>query len=186
MIKRGIHIILLLSIGASACGQLIPVLDQYFTNRLAVNPAYTGSQDGLQADIYSRRQWVGFEGAPRTLSLSMHGPIGQKKVNLGLIVYSDQYGSNKESGILINYAYRIGFRNGDLFLGMAAGLTSLSTDMEAFINSQAGDILLRDPARRAYLPEFSIGSYYQTDRYFVGLSMPFFISHPLKPRQWPI
>ena len=179
MIQRILYMVFFLTLGYSADGQLIPLLDQYRTNGLVINPAYAGSQDALQLELYSRRQWVGFEGAPSTLTFSMHGPLGKRKVNLGVIVMSDQYGSNKETGFLLNYAYRISLGRGDLSMGLGAGLTGLNSDMDAFRFIQTGDMLLQDPARRAYLPEFSLGGYYQTDRFFIGLSMPLFLSHSL-------
>ncbi|MCK5136108.1 MAG: type IX secretion system membrane protein PorP/SprF [Bacteroidales bacterium] len=171
--------ILLLSIGGAASAQLLPLLDQYHMNGLAINPAYAGSQDALNIEMHSRKQWVGFEGSPRTLTFSMHGPMREKKVNLGIIVMSDKYGSNLETGFLFNYAYRIEMRNGKLSLGMAAGVTSFLSDMDAIRFIDTGDLLLQYPAKRVFMPEFSLGSYFHSDRFYIGLSMPLFLSHPV-------
>ena len=64
-------------------------LDQHQLNGLAINPAYAGSQDALNVGIHSRVQWTGFDGAPRTTTLSVHTPLKNKKVNLGLVVMGD-------------------------------------------------------------------------------------------------
>ena len=179
MVKRLIYLFLVLCISSSVEAQLLPLLDQYHVNGLAINPAYAGSHDALSIELSTRYQWVGFEGAPRTLTLSIHSPLRNKKVNLGIILLSDRYGSNQETGFLLNYAYRIPLGQGSFSLGLAAGVSSLSTDMDAFRVLQTGDMLLQDPARRAFIPEFSFGGYYQSDWYFIGLSMPLFLSHPV-------
>ena len=177
MIKRFIHTILMLGIATTAFSQLQPLLDQDHLNGLAINPAYAGSQGALNVGVYSRIQWVGFEGAPRTNTLAIHSPLRNKKVNLGLIVMSDRLGSKTETGFMLNYAYRIELGRGKWSLGLAAGLASLSTDLNSVRFTDPGDRLLQDPAIRALLPEFSIGSYYYTERYYVGFSMPLFLSH---------
>jgi type IX secretion system PorP/SprF family membrane protein len=168
---------LLLHPGFLVQAQLQPLLDHDHFNGLAINPAYAGSQGALSVGLYSRMQWVGFEGAPRTSTIAIHSPLRNKKVNLGLIILSDKLGSNKETGILLNYAYRIELGKGDFSLGLAAGITHLSTDLNSIRFTDQGDRLLQDPARRVVMPEFSVGSYYQTERFYVGISMPLFLSH---------
>jgi type IX secretion system PorP/SprF family membrane protein len=170
---------LLLSIGCASRAQLTPLLDQHQVNGLAVNPAYAGSQEALSIELHSRNQWIGFEGAPRSVSFTMHSPLRKRKVNLGIILLSDRYGSNRETGFLLNYAYRIEMGKGKLSLGMAAGGTSISTDMDALRFNQLGDLLIENPAQRTFLPEFSLGGYFQTGKLYFGLSMPLFLSHPV-------
>lgn len=51
------------------------LLSQYFQNMPAFNPALTGANDLLDLRIGCRQQWVGFEGAPRTMYLSGYGAI---------------------------------------------------------------------------------------------------------------
>lgn len=177
MRKQILHILFILFLGAPAFGQLEPLLDQHQLNRLAINPAYAGSQDALNVGIHSRAQWTGFDGAPRTLTLSAHTPMKNKKVNLGLIIMGDRLGSKTETGFLLNYAYRMTLGSGKLALGLAAGISHLTTDMDLIRYADEGDLLLQNPGQRMVLPEFSLGVYYHHDKYFVGFSMPFFMSH---------
>jgi type IX secretion system PorP/SprF family membrane protein len=166
-----------LSMGTFAHAQLLPLLDQYHLNGLAINPAYAGSQEALSVGLYSRIQWVGYEGAPRTSTISAHSPLRNKKINLGLILMGDWLGSRTETGFLLNYAYRLDVGQGKWSLGLAAGITLLSSDVNSLRFTDPGDRLLQDPARRAWLPDFSVGTYYYAERYFVGFSMPIFLSH---------
>jgi len=179
MLKRILYIILLLNIGSSIHAQLQPLMDQYHLNGLAINPAYAGSQDALSVGLYSRVQWVGFEGAPKTFTFSMHTPMRNKKVNLGLILLADRLGSKAETGFLFNYAYRIDLGSGKLSFGLAAGLTNISHNLNDIRYTDPGDFLLQEPGRRALLPAFSLGSYYYSDKFYVGLSMPLLSNHKI-------
>ena len=179
MIKRVLSILLFICLSGTTFAQLQALLDQYNLNGLAINPAYAGSTEALNVGLYSRNQWIGFEGAPKTLSFSAHTPLRNKKVNLGLIVMNDRLGSKTETGFILNYAYRIQMNKGKLSFGLAAGISSLSTDLNSIRYTDTGDQLLVDPGRRALLPEFSFGSYYYTDKYYVGVSMPLFSTHLL-------
>ena len=179
MLKRLLYIVLLLSFGSSIHAQLQPLLDQYHLNGLAINPAYAGSQEALSVGLYSRVQWVGFEGAPKTFTFSMHSPMRNKKVNLGLIVLADRLGSKTETGFLFNYAYRMDLGSGKLSFGLAAGLTNISHNFNSIRYTDPGDILLQDPGRRALLPAFSVGAYYYSDKFYVGISMPLLTNHQI-------
>jgi type IX secretion system PorP/SprF family membrane protein len=177
MRNQFLHILLILFLGTPVFGQLEPLLDQHQLNGLAINPAYAGSQDALSIGIHYRAQWTGFVGAPRTTTLSVHTPLKNKKVNLGLVVMGDKLGTKTETGFLLNYAYRMTLGSGKLSLGLAAGISNLSSDMDLIRYSDQGDLLLQNPGRRVVLPEFSLGVYFHNEKYFLGFSMPLFMSH---------
>ena len=58
----------------------------YSFNTQSINPAYAGSRDALTVTALHRSQWVGFEGAPTTQTLTLHAPILQDKIGIGLSV----------------------------------------------------------------------------------------------------
>lgn len=169
-------ILFLLLLNPLLKGQLQPLVDLYEMDGLAVNPAYAGSQEALSITTSSRIQWIGFEGAPRTISLAAHTPMRNKKTNLGLLLLNDQLGSKNETGAMLNYAYRMKLKNGKLSLGMAAGLSNLNTDLAKVRFTDTGDDLIQVSARRATLPEFSLGAYYYSKRFYLGVSMPLFLT----------
>jgi len=179
MRKRIFGILFIVLAGSPAVAQLLPLMDQYHLNGLAINPAYAGSQEALSVGLYSRIQWVGFEGAPRTFTFTMHSPMRNKKVNLGLIVLADRLGSKEETGFLFHYAYRIDMGRGKLSFGLAAGLTHLTHNLNSIRYTDAGDMLLQDPGRRALLPAFSVGSYYYSDKFYAGISLPLLTNHEM-------
>ena len=65
---------------------------QYMFNGLAINPAYAGANKALNITLLHRNQWTGFDGAPKTTSLSIHTPLPNNKLNVGVNFISDRYG----------------------------------------------------------------------------------------------
>ena len=57
-----------------------------------INPAYAGSRETLSVIGLHRSQWVGLEGGPQTQTLSIHAPLRNEKVGLGLSVINDELG----------------------------------------------------------------------------------------------
>ncbi|MBL7745642.1 MAG: type IX secretion system membrane protein PorP/SprF [Chitinophagaceae bacterium] len=51
---------------------------QYILNNYILNPALSGIENYTDVKISARDQWVGLNGAPRTVYLTIHGPIGKK------------------------------------------------------------------------------------------------------------
>ncbi len=178
MYRRIISTIIWWGIGIAAYPQLQPLLGQYLLNGMAINPAYTGSEEALSAGLYARKQWVGFEGAPANFTFTLHTPMRNKRVNLGLLIMNDKIGARTETGFLLNYAYRIEIGAGKLSFGLAAGLTNLSTRVDMLRYTDEGDALLVDPGEKALMPEFSFGLYYYSEKFFMGLSIPMLLKHP--------
>ena len=171
------NIIILVLLSLPATCQLQPLLDQYSLNGLAINPAYAGSQEALSIGLNSRNQWIGFEGAPKTITFSAHFPMRDKKVNLGAILLNDRLGTRNETGFIVNYAYRTDLRSGKLSFGLAAGLSNIFTNKDLIRYNDHGDDLVLNPGVNTLLPEFSFGTYYYSDRLYIGLSIPLFLDH---------
>ncbi len=159
------------------CGQLYTISDHYVHNALAINPAYSGSQDALSTTILYRNYWVGFEGSPKTVSLAIHTPLNNERVGLGFFIVNDNIGVSNETSFIGNYAYRIDLGYGKLAFGLGFGLTFTSTAWNKLDAQDADDELLTDNFSNAVVPNFSTGIYYTTKKYFIGLSVPLFLSH---------
>ena len=52
-----------------------PQYSQYMFNQMVLNPAYAGSKEALSSSLILRNQWVGLDGAPKTITFSSHAPI---------------------------------------------------------------------------------------------------------------
>jgi type IX secretion system PorP/SprF family membrane protein len=170
------HRILLLAAGigtvALCTAQQLPITTQYLFNGLLINPAYAGSRKALTANLTWRQQWAGFEGAPRTQVLSIHSPLPEKKLALGLLLINDRIGVAHETAVTSNYAYRIRLGRGQLAFGLGAGVRMQAYEWTAVRTTDPGDArFLADGTDRAR-PDFSAGLYWADKKWFAGLSLP--------------
>ena len=160
-------------------GQMFPLSDHYVVNALAINPAFAGCQDALSATISYRDQWVGFKDSPKSYILSVHTPVYNDRIGLGLLVEKNSIGIFKETSILGNYAYRMELSDGKLALGLGFGVTIYNIAWNELVAADANDVQLMNNSTSSVLPTFSLGTYYYTKKYFIGISMPLFLSHEL-------
>jgi type IX secretion system PorP/SprF family membrane protein len=158
-------------------GQMIPLSDQYLNNTLAFNPAFAGCHDALSITLMYRDQMAGFDGAPKNSSLSVHAPLKNNRIGLGLTYSSSSYGINRDKSLTGNYSYRIEAGRGILAIGLGFRATTLKVAWNELEAADAGDQLLTNTPVSAFLPDFSLGTYYYTKKYFIGLSVPGMLSH---------
>ncbi|MCI2229318.1 type IX secretion system membrane protein PorP/SprF [Polaribacter sp. MSW13] len=170
--KKVIIIIAVIIFTVSAKAQQNPQFTQYMYNMNIINPAYAGSYDALSLNFLARTQWVGIDGAPQTLTLGAHSPVG-KNVGLGLSVIIDEIGPVQEQNLYGDFSYTINVGNkAKLALGVKAGFTFFNVclpclntaepDDEAFINQNANKVL----------PNFGAGAFYYTNNFYLGFSIP--------------
>ncbi len=108
-------------ISLSALAQDEPVFSHYMFNSISFNPSYAGNKDNLQIQSNYRLQWIGLEGAPRTIQFSFDGPV-YKKMSAGLDIVEDKIGNFSTTKIYSNYAYRISLNgNSRISFGLALG-----------------------------------------------------------------
>ena len=159
-----------MSFSLQLLGQLFPLSDHYIYNALVINPAFAGCHDALSATLSYRNQWVGFQDAPKSINLSIHTPVYNDRMGLGLLIENNSIGIYKETSFIGNYAYRMELLNGKIALGLGFGATVYRiawNDLEA---TDADDMQLMNNNTSAILPAFSLGTYYYTKKYFIGLS----------------
>lgn len=170
-------ILLLIISTLAGFGQLKPLSDQYILNPMTINPAYAGNRGALNVAAFYRQQWVGIEGAPRTLTLAADAPFSGEKLGLGLIVSNDKIGVTNETSINTLYSYKIYLGDGQLSLGLGAGIITTNTAWSELTALDPGDDLYMVDSKVFVVPDFSFGIYYSINRYFAGLSIPRLLSY---------
>ena len=167
-------IILFFIYSCNLFAQYYQQFSQYLLNGQAINPAYAGSREVLSTTLLYRDQWVGFAGAPRTMTFSAHTPLTSLSSAIGLQIFSDKIGVSKHNGIFINYAYRIRFKKNHrtLAFGMGAGVNTFRSDFSNVAINDLGDKAFEYQYLRSTRPNFSIGAYYYSKRFFAGASIP--------------
>lgn len=147
---------------------------QYMYNTLSINPAYAGSRDVLSFVGLYRSQWVGLRGAPRTFTASLHSPVGER-VGLGLNITNDEIFISRETYIDVDFSYTIDVsESGQLAFGLKAGAHLLDIDSN---RAYQGPFQGQDPDAQIFIdnkfsPQFGLGAYYYTDKFYLGLSVP--------------
>lgn len=175
--KRIIKTVFLILIPISLSGQLAPVTNQYVLNPLTINPAYAGNRGVLNVAAFYRKQWVGIQGAPETMTLTADLPVLENKVGLGLIIINDKVGVTRETYFISNYSYTLNIGEGALSFGLGAGIIATNTAWSDLVVLDPGDELYLVDSRRFIVPSFSFGTYYTNHNYFLGFSIPKFIGY---------
>ena len=156
-----------------AKAQQDPQYTQYVYNTVAINPAYAGNRWVTSIVGLHRSQWVGLDGAPRTQSLSIHSPIGEGKVGLGLSVVNDALGPSQETYIGVDFSYTINTSDeGKLSFGLKGGGHILDVDFTRLTLFDSTDPRFSENIDNKFSPIIGAGLYYHTDRFYAGLSAP--------------
>lgn len=167
--KLRLTIASIFSLVLSANAQQDPQLSQNMFNRLAVNPGYAGMSDAICGTAIGRSQWLGFEGSPRTFILSADMPIKAIKGGAGLTITSDAIGVESNIYAKLAYSYHLKLGEGKLGLGLDLGMMNKS--LGAGLNPlQANDPSIPASAVGATVFDASLGAYYTTKQYYVGIS----------------
>ena len=120
--------ILCCSLAAKAQQEPQYTLNQ-FNSSLEINPAYAGANDNASLSLRYRKQWVGFDGSPSTLSFNGEGNIIKKVLGLGLTVTSDRIGITQSTSADLSIAAHVHLsEKSTLSAGIKAGVDFLNSD----------------------------------------------------------
>jgi len=168
-----ISIAILFLSASAAFAQQLPQFTQYMFNTISINPAYAGSRETLSIVGLHRSQWVGLEGGPETQTLSIHTPLRNENMGLGISFINDKLGYENFSYLYADYSYTIKTsENTKLAFGMKAGMTHYTLD-ETLLNdsSVVNDPFFNDVSNR-WSPNVGAGLFLHSPRWYVGLSAP--------------
>jgi type IX secretion system PorP/SprF family membrane protein len=164
---------LLLSVAATSVmhAQQDPQYTQYMYNQNVINPAYAGTQEGMNLTALYRQQWSGVVGAPETLTFSGSTSIGEK-VGVGLSVISDNLGPVSETNTYADFSYRFQVsENTTLALGLKAGLTFHDVNLATIRTTVPGDDAFQNQISENYF-NVGTGAFLYGSNWYVGASVP--------------
>lgn len=181
MRKTILILLIMLSYGVSA--QQESQFSSYFFNPLQINPAYAGTRGTFNITSVSRAQYIGWSGAPKTQFLTLHTPVGLKRIGTGVTVNYDKIGARSMLNTNFQFAYHLQLNENNLRLSM--GLSGgFQQDRYNFTGLQ-----VVDPTDPNYLvsnsvtrPNFGCGVYLFNDKFYAGISMPRMIKQSLDNR----
>ena len=167
---KKIIIIVLLFASSATFAQQDVLFTQYMYNKLDLNPAYAGSQELFAMDMLTRIQWVGIQGAPRTISFTAHTPLKNPHIGLGFDAIRDELGPSIDYGVLGSFAYRVIFQTTKLCFGVAAGIKYADINWSALDPKDGNDFALNNQVKNKVVPDVDFGIYYYGSRFYVGVS----------------
>jgi type IX secretion system PorP/SprF family membrane protein len=145
---------------------------QYMYNTININPAYAGSRQTMSVFALHRTQWVGLDGAPVTNTFSIHTPIKESNVGLGLSIINDKIGPSDENNIAIDFSYSIPMSESyKLSFGLKASANLLNIDFSK-LKYFTGDTSFDSNIDNKFSPNIGVGVYLHSDNSYIGLSAP--------------
>ncbi len=159
--------------GFNANAQQDPGFTHYMYNTQSVNAAYAGTTDGINIVMLSRHQWIGFDGAPQTQTLTAHGPVYKKYVGLGLSYTRDRIGPLDIDNVFVDYSFKIQVHDGGFVsFGLKTGLDIRSNNLTELNPLQGTDPAYNTDIIGKLSFNFGAGVYYYTPNYYFGVSLP--------------
>ncbi|MEQ8217486.1 MAG: type IX secretion system membrane protein PorP/SprF [Arenibacter sp.] len=169
-----VTVLMLFSLFAGLYAQQDAQYTQYMYNTMSVNPAYAGSRGQLSAAALYRSQWVGLEGAPKTQTLNLHSPIRNSRLGYGISVINDNIGDGvvqeTQFDAVLSYTVDVSL-DAKLSFGLKVGGNMLSLDFNGLNNFDSENIQGENIDNK-FSPNFGVGVYYHTDKFYAGLSAP--------------
>ena len=89
-----------------AMAQLNPMGAMYFQNQYLGNPAFAGTESGMDLSLGIRKQWSNIPGSPLMQAVTASYGLNDK-VGLGLNIYNDKAGLFKRTRTVASYAYHL-------------------------------------------------------------------------------
>lgn len=174
------------------------LLSQYFQNMPAFSPALTGANDFLDLRMGYRQQWMGFDGAPRTLYISGYGALDTEedpyhshtlrtsdsnephtsgiKHGVGGNLELDEQGPYSQTEFNLNYAVHVPVSERTyLSFGVSPGIYNAKIDFtKAEVKDMTSDQAYQDLLTNGGSANFfqlSSGLALYSDRYYAAYSM---------------
>jgi type IX secretion system PorP/SprF family membrane protein len=200
---RNLTLILLFSCVSLAFSfaQQTPVYSQYVLNEFIINPAVAGNDGMTSINITGRKQWLGWEYAPETYSVSISSRIlksirpmvgrnrpgagnikkgSSGRVGLGAAVMKDKNGAINKTTVHFTYAYHIPLFSSQLSFGMNVHLSQFGIDPGLADLVDPGDPLSGFIGTSTYSPDAAVGIDYSTTKWHAGFSVFNLFEAPLK------
>lgn len=182
--KKIFIIIVIVAASLSGFAQQDAMFTHYMFNTLSVNPAYAGTRDALTITGLHRSQWVGFDGAPRTQTLTLHSPILNENIGVGLSVINDKIGPTNLTSVYGDFSYKIKVNEkARLSLGISGGLNIRRNALSDIPLTDGNDVSFANNEESELLPNFGFGAYYYTEKFYVGLSIPKLLENNFKTNE---
>jgi type IX secretion system PorP/SprF family membrane protein len=193
-VKKILYMTMLLLCGLiPAMAQQLPIYSQYLYNKFLINPAVAGSDGYTSINLTAREQWIGYSGAPRTISISLQArllkrsyilkgsqlrrstfrPASDGRVGIGGYIFSDKNGLVQRTGFQTSYSYHIWLRNStQLSFGLAlSGYHFKINEKEIRFEDPDEPWMTNDLRRGIFVPDANFGISVLNPNYTFGFAI---------------
>lgn len=162
-------------------GQQEAMFTHYVFNTLYLNPAYAGTRQALTVNALHRSQWVGFNGAPNTQTLTLHSPVFRKELGMGFSAIRDQIGPLNITSFTLDLAYQLKIGNkSKLSVGLKGGMNIAQSELSILEINDQTDESFQNNLQGKILPSIGFGFYYHAENYYLGISSPRILENKYK------
>jgi type IX secretion system PorP/SprF family membrane protein len=178
--------------GMQLDAQQTPLYSQYMVNKFLLNPAVAGGNGYTTVNTVFREQFLGFENAPRTVSLNAQTRLlndsyilrklqvrkdanqSTRSTNIGLggNIFSDRNGIVTKTGFQFTYAYHVNFDNNfQVSLGLTGSTFQYKLDDSEAALVNTDDPLLLGNDKQFWVPDATIGIFITNNFLYAGAAM---------------
>ena len=146
-LKRILVICLMLASSFDSKAQQDAMFSHYMFNTQSINPGYVGSREVLSILSVIRSQWINFDGAPNTQTLSLNSPLFNDQLGFGFSILNDKIGPIKSTAFSVDLAYHLQVTQSGhkLSFGLKGGGNAFRSDFST-LDLDPGDPDGIDPA----------------------------------------
>lgn len=170
---RTLTLIILFLTSIALKGQEFQTSSQLNRNMVYLNPAYTGIHETTVANLMHKTHWLGTINSYNFQNFEVHSPLKSQSVAFGLQVRNEQIGATTTSEVFFNYSHRIRMNTGKLALALKGGIVNSGTGELSLKSGEPDQAFLASQSH--IMPNFGFGVAYYTDKYYAGVSVPYFL-----------
>jgi len=164
-------------------GQQAPNRVWYGMNWASINPSHHGLSEYVEGAMGIKQQWVGFDGAPKTINATLSFPFNDRKSDgamfgAGANILVERNGAFTFSTATIEGAVNIKTnRENRLSLGLGGGFMQVGYD-PTYVSTNQQDVVVSRFSTYNY-PTYKVGMSYRTKNSLSGI-----YANDLGPAKW--
>jgi type IX secretion system PorP/SprF family membrane protein len=171
MKKPGAFILFILMAVVSNAQQQ-PIYSHYMFSSVGFNPAVSGNKDQFVLQSSYRLQWLKIDGSPRTLMMSIDGPVYKDRLSMAIDLDHDKIGDQSVSMGYASVAYRLKLNDANrLSFGLAGGVENHQIDKSKLTEQDPGDPVIQQLKDQYISPDARAGIYFSNNSFYAGLSV---------------
>lgn len=148
------------------------LITHFIYDKISINPGKTGIglSNTICASTIYRNQWDQVNGAPNSAVLNVEADLSRFfPGGIGLALYHDAIGFNRQNNLALNYSYPLTIGNGTLGIGVGIGLINFGYSAIWVPPTTTFDQYLPDDFAATNL-DVNFGAYYDAGDWYAGLS----------------